>query len=178
MSEFAKIRVVIVAEQRLIIDCIRSALRSMGISDVSLFTKPPEALLHMQISTVDVLVIDDSLTGQNPLEFVAKLRIDGTVVSRFVPVILIADNGMPKTIMRAIKAGVDEVLVKPVSERSVARRIIKTIENPRDCVSVPSGYIGPDRRRSVKEFMSRDDRRAEDKAAVLPRNGNGNASEK
>ncbi|MCZ4273532.1 response regulator [Maritalea porphyrae] len=169
MSKYHTRQVVIVAEQRLIIDCVRSALRAMGISKITLFTKPKEAMTHMQTKSVDVLVLDDSLSTQNPLEFVAKLRMDKAVVSRFVPVILISDNGMPKTIMRAIKAGVDEVLVKPVAEKAVRQRIEKTIDNPRACISVPSGYVGPDRRRSIKEFMAGDDRRTENKADVLQR---------
>lgn len=169
MSKHSTQRIVIVAEKRLIIDCLRSALRAIDITKVALFAKPGEATLHLQSKPVDVLIIDDSLSAQNPLEFVAKLRMNKAIVSRFVPVILISDNGMPKTIMRAIKAGVDEVLVKPVSEASVRLRVEKTIENPRECISVPSGFIGPDRRRSIKEFMAENDRRTENMADVLER---------
>lgn len=170
MSKYSSQQVVIYAEQRPIIDCVRSALRTMDVRDVALFTKADGAIKHLQTKTADVLIVDDSLTEQNPLEFVAKLRIDENIVSRLVPVILISDNGLPRTVMRAIKAGVDEVLVKPVAEKAVQLRIEKTIDNPRECISVPSGYVGPDRRRSIKDFMSGDERREEDKADVLPRN--------
>ncbi|MFT6657337.1 response regulator [Maritalea sp.] len=177
MPNYSNLQIVIVAEQRLIIDCVRSALRALDISNVALFGKPDDAMKFLRTKPVDVVVIDDSLTGYNPLEFVAKLRMDSAIISRLVPVILIADNGMPKTIMRAIKAGVDDVLVKPVAEKAVRLRIEKSINSPRECISVPSGYVGPDRRRSIKEFMKGDERRAENKASVLARDV-GNTPEK
>ena len=169
MLKFADQKVVIVAEQRLIIDCVRSALRHMGIARSALFSRSTDGFAHLHATPTDILIIDDSLTDENPFEFVAKLRIDTSIVSRFVPVILLADNGKLQTIMRAIKAGVDEVLVKPISEKTISERVQKTLEAPRECISVPSGYVGPDRRRSVKEFMTRDDRRATNQAKVVSR---------
>lgn len=169
MSKFSDQKIVILAEQRVIVDCVRSALRHMGIARSELFSRPKDALARLHSQKTDVLIIDDSLSDENPYEFVAKLRIDQSLVSRLVPVILISDNGRPKTIMRAIKAGIDEVLVKPISERRITDRVTKTIIAPRECISVPSGYVGPDRRRSVKEFMQGNERRAQNNAQILAR---------
>lgn len=169
MSKFSDQKVVILAEQRLIIDCVRSALRHMGIARPELFARPKDALSHLHSQKTDVLIIDDSLADENPFECVAKLRIDQSIISRLVPVILLSDNGKPQTIMRAIKAGIDEVLVKPISERLITERVTQTIVSPRECISVPSGYVGPDRRRSVKDFMQGDERRAQNDAKVLAR---------
>ena len=169
MPDFTKQRVVIIAEQRLIVDTVRSALRHKGIARTHLFSTPKDGLSYLHTNPNDLLFIDDALTDVSPLEFVAKLRIDKQIVSRFVPVILISSCGRPKTIMRAIKAGVDEVLVKPLSEKTINDRVERTILFPRECIRVPSGYIGPDRRRSVKEFMNRDDRRSQNKAQTVER---------
>lgn len=147
----------------------KSVLRDMGVGQAKHMSRHGDAITHLRNSPVDVLILDDSLTDQNVFEYVAKLRIDTTIVSRFVPLILFSDNGRPKTILSAIKAGVDEVLVKPITERAFRARVINTFETPRKCIVVPSGYVGPDRRRSVSEFMTGEDRRSQDKANEIPR---------
>lgn len=169
MSKYYSRKIVIVAEKKPVIDCFVAGLQALGVANVKVCKKLAEAIEHLQSKSVDMLIVDDGIREMNPFEFVARTRLNKQVVSRLVPVILISDNGMPKTVLRAIKAGVDDVMVKPVSERQVRDRIKKTLDNPRDCIAVPSGYVGPDRRRAIKDVMADADRRLQARALVVPR---------
>ena len=61
-------------------------------------------------------------------------------------------------VTEARDAGVNEFLIKPFSVDGLKRRIIATVNNPRDFIEVES-YFGPDRRRTEKEFHGVDMRK-------------------
>ncbi|WDR02718.1 hypothetical protein PSQ19_00280 [Devosia algicola] len=55
---------------------------------------------------------------------------------------------------RAIRAGIDEVIVKPMSPRHILTRVQAHVRKPRSTIASGSGYRGPDRRDRVS-FQNR-----------------------
>ncbi len=92
------------------------------------------------------LVIADWL--QNPdrgIQLTKIIRTDKTSPNPFVPIIMTAGSGHLQRVIKARDAGISEYLVKPFSAKSLAERITRVIEKPRQFV-VCDSYVGPDRR--------------------------------
>ena len=70
----------------------------------------------------------------------------------FVPIIMLTAHSSLERVIQARDSGVNEFLTKPVTASGLYSRISTVIESPRQFVRA-SEYFGPDRRRTVKEFM-------------------------
>ncbi|WP_127072103.1 response regulator [Pelagibacterium lentulum] len=102
---------------------------------------------YMRIAPVAMLVCDYALGEQTAPDIILPLREDLLVISRHVQII-----AMTRTIdiaMRGdcVRAGIDEVIVKPMSPLYLEERIrTRLSEGPRGYIAIDDGYVGPERR--------------------------------
>lgn len=94
----------------------------------------------------DIILTDWHMPVMDGVELVSKIRSDGGVPNKMVPIIMMTGYSAFSRISEARDSGVTEFLVKPFSAADLARRIAYVINKPRDFVMVPD-YKGPDRRR-------------------------------
>jgi two-component system, OmpR family, phosphate regulon response regulator PhoB len=105
-----------------------------------------ELIAYMRLAPVDILVCDfDREEGRPAYEMVEFIRLDGEIVSGDVQVIALSRTITPPMRHQAISAGIDEVIIKPMSPRHLLERIRARLR-PRPTISAPTGYRGPDRR--------------------------------
>jgi DNA-binding response OmpR family regulator len=100
---------------------------------------------YMRIAPVSVLVLDFDRNGFSPAGFVATLRADPTVADPRFRVI-----GLTRTIAQSMRreslaAGIDEIVVKPMSPRHLLQRVVARLRQDGPFVTAPT-YRGPDRR--------------------------------
>lgn len=100
---------------------------------------------YMRIAPVDVLVCDFDRNGASPAELVAGLRADPDLADPRFRVI-----GLTRTITRttrreSLAAGIDEIIVKPMSPRHLLQRVVARLRQDRPFIAAPT-YRGPDRR--------------------------------
>ncbi|MDE0809430.1 MAG: response regulator, partial [Alphaproteobacteria bacterium] len=69
----------------------------------------------------------------------------------FQPIIMVTGHTEKARITEARDAGINELMAKPVSAKSLYRRLVSVIEHPRQFVRTKT-YFGPDRRRKVQPF--------------------------
>ena len=138
----------------LIVEC--SAPMQELLKDVlGVFTIPPknihaclneeEAWRMFCAANYDLLIVDWMQSPDHGIHLTRRIRSDKTSPNNFVPIIMTAGSGHEKRVLRARDAGVSEYLVKPFSAGSLADRITRVIENPRQFV-ICDAYVGPDRR--------------------------------
>ena len=83
---------------------------------------------------------------------VKTIRYSDNDKLKYVPVIMLTGFSERARILAARQSGINEYLLKPVSEKSLHSRIRAMIEQPRRFVNT-SNYFGPDRRRGEQEFQ-------------------------
>lgn len=126
----------------------RQALTGSGFSNVHEFSSLNGFDDDVVVYQPDILLADIDLPNGDICESVRGIRHGLIGNNPFLPVILLTFHSDRTTIRRAVDAGVDDVLLKPVSTRMLVERI-EVIALARKPFVVTSDYIGPDRRKST-----------------------------
>ena len=147
MSEPAKTVAIIAANPAL------TALLAMVVAGdtrlkVRQFEGELDLIAYMRIAPVDILVCDFDRDGRPAYEMVESIRLNAALVSQDVPVIALTRTITPPMRHQAISAGIDEVIIKPMSPRHLLQRIQARLR-ARSVVGLLGGYRGPDRRNRI-----------------------------
>lgn len=107
-------------------------------------------LAYMRISPVAILVTDYRLENETAADMALALRSDPLVVSRHVQIIALSRHVNLAMRQRCVQAGIDEVIMKPMSPLYLEERIAARLKAvPRDHISCGPAYAGPERRGRV-----------------------------
>lgn len=109
------------------------------------FESDIDLIAYMRIAPVDMLVCDFDREGRPAYEMVESIRLNGDLISQDVPVIALTRTITPPMRHQAISAGIDEVIIKPMSPRHLLQRIQARLRG-RSVVGTFGGYRGPERR--------------------------------
>jgi len=108
-------------------DLIKVALARNGMNPV--ICKEPGALRrYLQEGRPDVLLIDTYLPGQNGLELISQLALEG-LLGR-TRVFFLSSLGFPEIVHKAAKVGASGFLVKPLDPDLLVSRILKCFQEP------------------------------------------------
>lgn len=148
MTEPVKVVAIIAANTAL------SSLLSMVVAGdtrlkVRQFDNEAALLAYMHLAPVDILVCDFDREGRPAYEMVEAIRLNTALVSRDVPVIALTRTITPPMRHQAISAGIDEVIIKPMSPRHLLQRVQARLINRSIVGLLGSGYRGPERRDRV-----------------------------
>lgn len=87
------------------------------------------ALLQAAEGNYDAIVISTALNGADPLRLCSQLRaIDRT---RFVPILLLADEGEDERIGRALELGVNDYMTRPLVREELVARLRTQVKRKR-----------------------------------------------
>lgn len=111
---------------------------------------------------IDVLLCRWELPGEDGLALVGKLRRDPESPAPFMPAVIVTQTVTRERVRQALQAGVHEILVLPLTPKTVELRLREIVERPRKFVR-SADYFGPDRRRQVRADYAGPFRRAADK---------------
>ncbi len=150
MREFRDITAMIIDPRGYSRDLLRGILVSLGVHDIVNLSNTLQGLSALQTYYRDVVFCH--VTAGNSADFMKKLRRDVRTRNITVPVFLVSAGAHADQALIARDAGMNGVIVKPVSAATVERKLQATLQTPRDFVASRT-FIGPDRR------TSREDRR-------------------
>ncbi len=117
------------------------------------FETEAELFAYMRIAPLDMLVVDFDREGRAAYEMVEAIRLDPSFLSRDLPVIALTRAITPPMRQQAISAGIDEVVIKPMSPRHLLQRVQARLINRSVVGQLGAGYRGPDRRSARPSFM-------------------------
>lgn len=135
---------------------LRDVLLGMGFPVIYVASTMAEAQRHILQQSPGVILLDHKLPGGDGLAFTRRLRRDKSTDGR-TPIILMAEAPDTALVAAARDAGVNEIVVKPISVEALVRRLVYVLQMPRPFVRT-SGFVGPDRRRLAER--RRDERRS------------------
>lgn len=147
MSASSKVVAIIAANPAL------SSLLAMVVAGdthlkVRQFESEIDLIAYMRLAPVDMLVCDFDREGRPAYEMVESIRLNGELLSQDVPVIALTRTITPPMRHQAISAGIDEVVLKPMSPRHLLQRIQVRLRG-RSVVGALGGYRGPERRNRI-----------------------------
>lgn len=160
MLRLDRMSVMVVDDNRHMLNLISEILRGLNIRTLATLTNAADAFKEMQISAFDLVICDQVMEPISGIEFTKLMRTSKDSPDRFVPVIMVTGSSDVGTVSAAREAGVTEFMVKPISARGLYARILEVINNPRAFIRTKT-YFGPDRRRREEPYQG-DERRKMD----------------
>jgi two-component system, chemotaxis family, chemotaxis protein CheY len=110
---------------------IRRLLLSMGVTDVHDAADGASGLLAVSGLDPDVVILDSQMAGMNGPEFVRRLRAPDQSAFPNAPIIMLTGHGDQSRVVEAIRLGVHEFLMKPVSVQALHDRLASVLVHPR-----------------------------------------------
>ncbi len=80
-----------------------------------------EALRILESKKIDLMLLDWNMPGLNGIDLVRRLR--DRVEFLGLPIIMVTSEAARYNVIEAIKAGVNDYLIKPVSEKALLDKI-------------------------------------------------------
>lgn len=144
---FKNVRVLIIESSPELFDLFRSVLKLFTVLERNIDSaySAEEGFKKFADGNHDLVIVDWMQTPDKGIELTRKIRMSDRSPNPFVPIIMTAGSGHENRVTRARDAGVSEYLVKPFTAKTLAKKIERIVENPRQFV-VSDGFVGPDRR--------------------------------
>jgi two-component system, chemotaxis family, chemotaxis protein CheY len=139
---------------------LEAMVRAMGVRKVGLVVNGREALGHIRRDLPDLLIGDWHMEEMTGIDLVRDIRLSEESPNPYLPIIVVTAYADKQHVTKAVKAGVHEILVKPVTPTALTARIQDTFERPRGFVRTPT-YFGPERRSNDGKRNQRDWRRTD-----------------
>ena len=142
MFDLTTIRVLIVDDSRFMRRLVRSILRSLGVKDIIDTDRAEMAIGFVKAQDFDVVILDWVMPGIGGAGFCDAARHIARV-KPMPPIVVITAHTTRKVVLEAIRAGVDQILVKPFSATSLRDRLITAIESQQrvETPSPPDGVF-------------------------------------
>src|SRR5205085_2038264 len=154
----------IIDDNRHMLSIVRVLLQAYGVKHVHECDDARLALERFRATSPDIVIVDYQMSPVNGIDFVRMVRRSEESPNPYVPIILLTAHSKRRSVMEARDAGVNEVLIKPVTAKDLYARIHAIIYNPRPFINVAT-YFGPCRRRKQDVDYRGPERRK--KAAIV-----------
>lgn len=144
--DFAGLSVLIAESKPQMADLLGQMLRGIGVRNIQIANDAVAASALLRRGGIDVLMIDDALTGLNGTTFTRRLRRLDDEEARQVAVVMMSSQPSAASIALARDAGITEFLRRPFSAAVIREKLTAIAAAPRPFIDNET-YAGPDRRR-------------------------------
>jgi two-component system, chemotaxis family, chemotaxis protein CheY len=132
----------------------RMMLVNLGAKSIYEAADGMAALDAIRTINPDVMILDWDMPILDGREVMRIVRSPGVFPKPNLPIIMLTDRGLRSRVTMAIRLGVHEFLVKPISPLILQHRLLGIVLNPRPMVRAGKYYIPMPRRRvDLKEFI-------------------------
>lgn len=126
-SEEAMPRVLLIDEREQSCERIRKMLRQTAALDVA--TDPHAGFFQAAEEPYECVVVSTAFAEFDPLRLCSQLRsLDRT---RFLPIILLADEGEEERIIRGLELGINDYLIRPIDQQELIARLRTQVRRKR-----------------------------------------------
>jgi len=138
----SRLSILVVDDDAYLRKIIRSLLAGFGIQRIYEAGDGAQGLEQMQQFRPDVVLLDLEMPMLNGAEMIKLIRNPNSSAQSTVPIVLMTGHTQRHRIQEAMLLGVNEILVKPFSAKSLLERLRLVVEHPRPFVQRGS-YFGP-----------------------------------
>jgi two-component system chemotaxis response regulator CheY len=142
------LRVLIVEDNQYVRNTIRMLLTNIGVKQLYEAADGMTALDTIRTLSPDLVILDSDIPYLSGPELVKLVRSPGGCPTPDVPIIMLTGHGERWRVVEALRLGVNEFLVKPVSSKQLLDRMVAIFVKPRPLVQ-RDGYRGPEPRKEL-----------------------------
>ncbi|MDE3116541.1 MAG: response regulator [Pseudomonadota bacterium] len=125
MPAAAKLSVIVVDDQLTMRSLVRSSLQQLGINDVREHAGGAEALNSLHARPANVVISDFNMPGMDGIQFLQAIRAQPQYKS--MAFILLTGRADKELVVRAVKAGANNYLVKPFTAVILKQKIEQVV---------------------------------------------------
>src|SRR3984957_8636632 len=144
--------VLVVDDNQYMREMVRNLLVNCGIKEIYEAADGIAALDTIRTVSPDVVILDWEMPLLSGAEWVRIVRSPGVFPMPDVPIIMLSGHGERWRVVEAVKLGVNEYLVKPVSAKALYDRLVSIMMQPRPVVQL-GDYYGPEPRKMMTESL-------------------------
>jgi two-component system chemotaxis response regulator CheY len=116
-------KILLVDESRTIRNIQKNTLKSLGYDDIAEAADGLEALASIAKCRPDLLLVDWKMPNLDGLALIKKIRES----DRALPIIMVTTQAERSRVLEAVKAGVNNYVVKPFTAETLAGKITQTM---------------------------------------------------
>ncbi len=139
-------KVLIVDDEYYTRKVIRTLLLASGLVNIHDAVDGPGGLEAIATLAPDIVLLDWEMPGMDGAAFTRFVRSPNTFPYPNVPLIMLTGHGERSRVLEAVRLGVHEFLLKPVSSATLLARIVSVLTKPRTMVR-RGDYYGPEPRK-------------------------------
>ena len=140
-----KMQVLLVDDNQQGLDIMGQIVAGFGARNLLKCTSAKEARDILSKTTVDLLLTDNHMPGEDGYSLVRWLRTEAPEMNRYVPVLVVTGHIRKSDVFRSRDSGANFVVVKPVTPQTLLERIFWVGRDERKFIECDT-YSGPDRR--------------------------------
>ncbi|HRD28851.1 MAG TPA: response regulator [Caulobacter sp.] len=144
-SGLGALKVLLVDDNQHMRAIVATILKGVGIREVREARDGAEGLQALREWPADIAIIDFRMHPIDGVEFTRMVRNSADSKNPYLPIIMMTGFADRPRVCEARDAGVTELVVKPVTARSIIDRITAVVFHPRPFVRTED-YFGPRRR--------------------------------
>lgn len=156
--DFASLAVLLVENNRRMRELLREMLSAFGVPEIWEAGTVEEAERIVTDRKFDFVVLDYFLDGLDGADFTRFVRRREKGLNRTVPILLLTAMPNHSKVVKMRDAGVNDIVAKPVSPRTLYTHMHHILAMPRPFV-ITRNYVGPCRRRKKLDVPPELDRR-------------------
>ena len=142
---FQRTKVLVVDDEFYSRKVIRALLMALGVTDIFDADSGAKGLEAIPALVPNVVLVDWEMPKMDGAAFAKAVRNPGKFAYPNVPMIMLTGHSERWRVEEAMRLGVNEYLVKPVSGKMLCDRLITTLIKPRPIVRL-GDYYGPEPR--------------------------------
>ncbi len=139
------LRILVVDDNPYMRKLVRNLLINIGVKTVYEGTDGIAGLETIRTLQPDLVILDWQMPLLNGPEMVRIVRSPGVFPMPDIPIIMLSGYGERWRVIEAVRLGVNEFMVKPISAQALLDRIVSIMANPRPIVQL-GDYYGPEPR--------------------------------
>jgi two-component system, chemotaxis family, chemotaxis protein CheY len=146
--------VLVVDDNQYMRKMVRNLLVNCGVKDIYEAGDGIAALDIIRTVGPDAVILDWEMPMLSGAELVRIVRSPGVFPMPDIPIIMLSAHGERWRVVEAVKLGVNEYLVKPVSAKSLYDRLVSITVDPRPSVQL-GDYYGPEPRKLASDQVEK-----------------------
>lgn len=133
----------------------RMMLTNLGARSIYEAGDGVSALDAVRNISPDIMILDWDMPGLTGQEVMRIVRSPGVFPKPNLPIIMLTDIGKRSRVHTALRLGVHELLIKPISPKTLQQRVLGLLLKPRPMIRAGRYYIPmPRRRPDLAELIS------------------------
>lgn len=135
-------KILIVDDEHYTRKVIRTLLITNGVRHIHEAADGLAGIEAIKAAVPDIVLLDWEMPGLDGAGFMRVVRSPETFPYPDIPVIMLTAHGEKSRVMEAVRLGIHEYLLKPVSSQALLSRIVAVLTSPRAMVR-KGDFYGP-----------------------------------